>query len=116
MLFASNAILRRADDHEVNWHYIAPSKPECLRRVIRRPPAGRTINETLLRPLPHVRSGPRWSCGGGVLQQRRAYQTRAVETRQPMALCRRITGQEAQMELWLMIGMIIISVYFCLRH
>lgn len=42
---------------------------------------------------------------------------RAVGTHpEPMALCRRITGQEAQMELWLMIGMIIISVYFCLRH
>ncbi len=25
--FTSNAILQWADDHKINWHYIAPGKP-----------------------------------------------------------------------------------------
>ncbi len=36
----SNAILRWADDHKVNWHYIAPGKPvqNGLRGVVHRTP------------------------------------------------------------------------------
>ena len=52
----SNAILRWADDHKVEWHYIAPGKPE--QNAFAESFIGRLrdelLNETLFRSLPHA--------------------------------------------------------------
>jgi hypothetical protein len=39
--FTSNATLMWAKDHDVNWHYIAPTDAEQLHRVVQRPHARR---------------------------------------------------------------------------
>jgi len=53
----SNAILRWADDHKVEWHYIAPGKP--VQNAFAESFIGRLrdelLNETLFRSLPHAR-------------------------------------------------------------
>ncbi|HJY48233.1 MAG TPA: IS3 family transposase [Stellaceae bacterium] len=52
----SNAILRWADDHKVEWHYIAPGKP--VQNAFAESFIGRLrdelLNETLFRSLPHA--------------------------------------------------------------
>ena len=52
----SNAILRWADDHKVEWHYIAPGKP--VQNAFAKSFIGRLrdelLNETLFRSLPHA--------------------------------------------------------------
>ena len=54
----SNAILQWADDHKVNWHYIAPGKPvqnafvELFIGRLR----NELLNETLFRSLAHTRA------------------------------------------------------------
>ena len=54
----SNAILRWADDHKVEWHYIAPGKP--VQNAFAESFIGRLrdelLNETLFRSLVHARS------------------------------------------------------------
>ena len=54
----SNAILRWADDHKVEWHYIAPGKP--VQNAFAESFIGRLrdelLNETLFRSLPHARA------------------------------------------------------------
>jgi putative transposase len=54
----SNAILRWADDHKVNWHYIAPGKP--VQNAFAESFIGRLrdelLNETLFRSLAHTRA------------------------------------------------------------
>ena len=54
----SNAILRWADDHKVEWHYIAPGKP--VQNAFAKSFIGRLrdelLNETLFRSLPHARA------------------------------------------------------------
>ncbi len=54
----SNAILRWADDHKVEWHYIAPGKP--VQNAFAESFIGRLrdelLNETLFRSLAHARS------------------------------------------------------------
>jgi putative transposase len=54
----SNAILRWADDHKVEWHYIAPGKP--VQNASAESFIGRLrdelLNETLFRSLPHARA------------------------------------------------------------
>src|SRR5215831_1289299 len=54
----SNAILRWADDHMIEWHYIAPGKP--TQNAFAESFIGRLrdelLNETLFRSLPHVRA------------------------------------------------------------
>ena len=54
----SNAILRWADDHKVDWHYIAPGKP--VQNAFAESFIGRLrdelLNETLFRSLPHTRA------------------------------------------------------------
>ena len=54
----SNAILRWADDHKVEWHYIAPGKP--VQNAFVESFIGRLrdelLNETLFRSLVHARS------------------------------------------------------------
>jgi putative transposase len=54
----SNAILRWADDHKVNWHYIAPGKPvqNGLRGVVHRTPGDELLNETLFCSFAHTRA------------------------------------------------------------
>lgn len=56
--FTSNAILRWADDHKVEWHYIAPGKP--TQNAFAESFIGRLrdelLNETLFRSLPHTRA------------------------------------------------------------
>ena len=53
----SNAILRWADDHKVEWHYIAPGKP--VQNAFAESFIGRLrdelLNETLFRSLSHAR-------------------------------------------------------------
>ena len=53
----SNAILRWADDHTVEWHYIAPGKP--VQNAFAESFIGRLrdelLNETLFRSLQHAR-------------------------------------------------------------
>jgi putative transposase len=53
----SNAILKWADDHKVNWHYIAPGKP--VQNALVESFIGRLrdelLNETLFRSLAHTR-------------------------------------------------------------
>ena len=53
----SNAILRWADYHKVDWHYIAPGKP--VQNAFAESFIGRLrdelLNETLFRSLPHAR-------------------------------------------------------------
>ena len=55
--FTSNAVLRWADDHKVNWHYIAPGKP--VQNAFAESFIGRLrdelLNETLFRSLAHAR-------------------------------------------------------------
>jgi putative transposase len=55
----SNAILQWADDHKVNWHYIAPGKP--VQNAFVESFIGRLrdelLNETLFRSLAHTRAG-----------------------------------------------------------
>jgi putative transposase len=52
----SNAILRWADDHKVEWHYIGPGKP--VQNVFAESFIGslrdELLNETLFRSLPHA--------------------------------------------------------------
>jgi putative transposase len=52
----SNAIMRWADDHKVEWHYIAPGKP--VQNAFAESFIGRLrdelLNETLFRSLPHA--------------------------------------------------------------
>src|SRR5262245_55027457 len=52
----SNAILQWADDHKVNWHYIAPGKP--VQNAFVESFIGRLrdelLNETLFRSLAHT--------------------------------------------------------------
>jgi putative transposase len=54
----SNAILQWADDHKVNWHYIAPGKP--VQNAFVESFIGRLrdelLNETLFRSLAHTRA------------------------------------------------------------
>lgn len=54
----SNAILQWADDHKVDWHYIAPGKP--VQNAFAESFIGRLrdelLNETLFRSLAHARS------------------------------------------------------------
>jgi putative transposase len=54
----SNAILQWADDHKVEWHYIAPGKP--TQNAFAESFIGRLrdelLNETLFRSLPHTRA------------------------------------------------------------
>ena len=54
----SNAILQWADDHKVEWHYIAPGKP--VQNAFAESFIGRLrdelLNETLFRSLPHARA------------------------------------------------------------
>src|ERR1700727_2410358 len=54
----SNAILRWADDHKVEWHYIAPGKR--VQNAFAESFIGRLrdelLNETLFRSLPHARA------------------------------------------------------------
>ncbi len=54
----TNAILRWADDHKVEWHYIAPGKP--VQNAFAESFIGRLrdelLNETLFRSLPHARA------------------------------------------------------------
>jgi putative transposase len=54
----SNAILRWADDHKVEWHYIAPGKPQ--QNAFAESFIGRLrdelLNETLFRSLGHARA------------------------------------------------------------
>jgi putative transposase len=54
----SNAILQWADDHKVNWHYIAPGKP--VQNAFVESFIGRLrdemLNETLFRSLAHIRA------------------------------------------------------------
>jgi putative transposase len=54
----SNAILQWADDHKVNWHYIAPGKP--VQNAFVESFIGRLrdelLNETLFRSLVHTRA------------------------------------------------------------
>src|SRR6201987_3586992 len=54
----SNAILRWADDHKIEWHYIAPGKP--VQNAFAESFIGRLrdelLNETLFRSLPHARA------------------------------------------------------------
>ena len=54
----SKAILRWADDHKVEWHYIAPGKP--VQNAFAESFIGRLrdelLNETLFRSLAHARS------------------------------------------------------------
>jgi putative transposase len=53
----SNAILRWADDHKIDWHYIAPGKP--MQNAFAESFIGRLrdelLNETLFRSLSHAR-------------------------------------------------------------
>ncbi len=53
----SNAILRWADDHKIDWHYIAPGKP--VQNAFAESFIGRLrdelLNETLFRSLSHAR-------------------------------------------------------------
>jgi putative transposase len=53
----SNAVLQWADDHKVDWHYIAPGKP--VQNAFAEYFIGRLrdelLNETLFRSLPHTR-------------------------------------------------------------
>jgi putative transposase len=55
--FTSNAVLRWADDHKINWHYIAPGKP--MQNAFAESFIGRLrdelLNETLFRSLAHAR-------------------------------------------------------------
>ena len=55
--FTSNAVLRWADEHKVNWHYIAPGKP--VQNAFAESFIGRLrdelLNETLFRSLAHAR-------------------------------------------------------------
>src|ERR1700756_5579542 len=54
----SNAILQWAEDHKVDWHYIAPGKP--VQNAFAESFIGRLrdelLNETLFRSLPHTRA------------------------------------------------------------
>lgn len=54
----SNAILRWADDHKIEWHYIAPGKP--VQNAFAESFIGRLrdelLNETLFRSLAHARA------------------------------------------------------------
>jgi transposase InsO family protein len=54
----SNAILRRTDDHKVEWHYIAPGKP--VQNAFAESFVGRLrdemLNETFFRSLSHTRA------------------------------------------------------------
>ena len=54
----SNAVLQWADDHKVEWHYIAPGKP--TQNAFAESFIGRLrdelLNETLFRSLPHTRA------------------------------------------------------------
>ena len=62
----SNAILQWADDHKVNWHYIAPGKP--VQNAFVESFIGRLrdelLNETLFRSLAHTRAVPTPQLGG----------------------------------------------------
>jgi putative transposase len=53
----SNAILQWADDHKVNWHYIAPGKPvqNAFVESFIGPLRDELLNETLFRSLAHTR-------------------------------------------------------------
>lgn len=55
--FTSNAVLRWADEHKINWHYIAPGKP--VQNAFAESFIGRLrdelLNETLFRSLAHAR-------------------------------------------------------------
>jgi putative transposase len=54
----SNAVLQWADNHKVNWHYIAPGKP--VQNAFVESFIGRLrdelLNETLFRSLAHTRA------------------------------------------------------------
>jgi putative transposase len=67
----SNAILRWADDHKVEWHYIAPGKP--VQNAFAESFIGRLrdelLNETLFRSLTHARAAlDAWRPDGGPLR------------------------------------------------
>jgi transposase InsO family protein len=70
MSSSSNAILGRADDTGVGWHYIAPGKPqqnghnENFNGRLR----DELLNETLFRSLPHAR--PCSKLGGATTTKR----------------------------------------------
>ena len=89
--FTSNAILAWADQNRVEWHYIAPGKPqqngfnESFNGRLR----DELLNETLFRSLPHARA---------VLEAwRRDYNERRPHSKlgwlTPQAYAEALTGQ-----------------------